>query len=413
MKKLSTIILVLILSLLSIQAQDTIRINLKVPKIIIVNKSNNDIIKHDSLNQIKDFQLSYVYPLSTNGFWAYKYANRFSINILAGLNGGVEGFEAGGIANINNGSVRGFQGAGVFNLNRRSVDGAELAGIFNINGGYTKGTQIAGIFNLNAASANGLQVAGIFNLNAGSFEGLQAAGIFNTNVSLKNEQPKNLVQLSGIFNINTTEFKGFQGSGILNISADSMVGAQIGLINAATYIKGVQIGLINIVAKRSKVLPIGLISIVPNGVHEIEFAAGDLIYANANLKLGVNALYTIFRVGASYGKKPTYSCGIGLGSNIKFSDKAKLSFELTSSNIIDYQTFLFNQLTKFDINFKYNIFKHFAIFAGPSFNNYFFLTNNSENEPLLKPLYSLYSQNYNNFKTYNWIGANLGISINF
>ena len=77
------------------------------------------------------FQVSFGYPVGTHGMQK-DYVNDFSFNILYGLNGGVDGFEYGGVFNYNSGDVKGFQMAGVANINRGNTQGFQLSGALNI-----------------------------------------------------------------------------------------------------------------------------------------------------------------------------------------------------------------------------------------------------------------------------------------
>src|SRR5690554_114540 len=65
--------------------------------------------------ETRPFQATFITPFGTNGADAPRIENKFSLNMLAGVNGGVQGFEAGGLANVILGSVRGSQLAGLAN----------------------------------------------------------------------------------------------------------------------------------------------------------------------------------------------------------------------------------------------------------------------------------------------------------
>ena len=43
------------------------------------------------------FQISLITPIGTNGVNAHRIENKVSINLIAGLNGGLDGFECGGV----------------------------------------------------------------------------------------------------------------------------------------------------------------------------------------------------------------------------------------------------------------------------------------------------------------------------
>ena len=59
--------------------------------------------------ETKAVQIAFIYPVGTAGTNSVDYKNNFSFNIIGGLNGGVNGFEFGSVANINQGDVTGCQ----------------------------------------------------------------------------------------------------------------------------------------------------------------------------------------------------------------------------------------------------------------------------------------------------------------
>lgn len=422
-------------------AQDTIRLNIKIPKIVVVKTPDT------TTNNIRDIQITYFYPLGTNGLYSYKYTNRFSINLIAGLNGGVDGLEFGGIMNINNGNVKGFQIAGIGNLTKGDVFGTQIGGIFNINSGFTegvmltshfninagdfKGVQISGIFNTNFArfegaaisgifnfnrlAGDGFQGAGICNLNSSNFKGVQVAGILNSNTGFFSNEPSELVQIGGVLNINTSKIDGAQISSCLNVNTDTMKGVQVGLVNFARQLDGVQVGLFNVCGgDSSKVVPIGLLSIVKNGLHQIEISGNDLMYGNLNIKLGVNAFYSIFKFGFTvYKSNYLYSSGLGIGTSVRITDKSRIHFEVSSSHITDFKTYSFNMLSKADLFFQYKFAKHFAINFGPSYNSLMSYRRNTEIQPIIEPLYSFYNFNSRSYSIKDWVGANVGFVFTF
>ncbi len=367
-------------------------------------------------------QVTFFYPIGTNGITSYDYSNKVSLNWLFGLNGGVEGIEVAGLFNVNDGDVTGLQGSGLFNMTKGNTKGLQAAGLFNASIGNSKSIQATGIFNFNLGDMQGIQATGIFNTNIGAVQGVQASGIFNSNIGdFQGVQASGIlnanvgqftgVQASGILNTNVGQFTGGQVAGILNVVTDSLTGTQVGLVNYATQVEGVQVGLVNFSAKKSdKLLPIGLVSIVNGGLQELEISAGDAVYANINFKLGVPIFYTIFKVGyTSYGGDPIFSSGLGFGSEIGIKGKQKINIDLTSNSLSDlnFDTYNYNSLTKLDLNYKYALTDNFSVFAGPSFN---ILLSENKNTMLNVP-YSIHQKTYSNVEFNSWIGLNIGTSV--
>lgn len=362
-------------------------------------------------------QFTFSYPLGTNGYKSYQKTNNVSLNMMIGFNGGVEGCELAGMGNINNGNVNGVQLSGMGNIAKGDINGAQFSGMFNLATGNAKGIQGAGLFNFNKGNFEYIQLAGIFNSNYGTAKGIQGAGIFNSNLGLPEKEEVELVQLSGIFNQNNSVIKGGQASSILNVSMDSLTGFQGGLVNFGTYVKGVQIGLVNVCMKESEnVIPIGLINIVKGGLYELELSASDAIYTNLNFKMGVDRLYTIYKVGYTvFEGESVYSHGIGLGTYIDINEKSKIGLDLTSNHLT--KDFLISDglemLNKLDLTYRYAINDKFSAFAGPSFNVYISGYNGDENNGILKVPYTLSKTSKPNVDVYNWFGGNVGVSVRF
>lgn len=357
-------------------------------------------------------QVSFFYPLGTNGIDSPKYSNNVSWNVLYGINGGVHGVEFGGLVNANLGNVTGAQFAGIANINTKQTNGIICAGIANVVKDSSNSVSFAGITNLYGKSAVGLHFAGIANTVNGSLIGAQFGGIVNTTNG-------NVVgaQFAGISNTVNGNFTGLQTAGISNIVTGDVTGAQMGLINHGKKIKGFQLGLINVADEFEKGVPFGLISFVKNGYHAIEISGGDAIYANLNFKMGVEKLYTIYKVGyAANGSNNYLTYGLGFGSMLDITEKVKISLDLSANHVLQ-QSFTprLNILSRADMAFRYQLNDHIDFFAGPSFNVYVSEFNlDSENTALNVP-YTLYEENWwnNQGSTSIWVGGNAGVSLRF
>jgi hypothetical protein len=141
----------------------------------------------------RPFQVSLTPGLSSHGMFSPQVVNKFSLNLIGGYTAGVNGFELGGL----------------FNINKRDSRYVQLAGIFNLAGGNVTGLQLAGVHNRALDTVKGVQMS-IFTNNAGEqLSGLQISALHNETHMLK--------------------------------------GLQIGLVNFADTSKGASIGLLNII----------------------------------------------------------------------------------------------------------------------------------------------------------------------
>ena len=367
----------------------------------------------DSTKLNQPVQVSFFYPLGTNGIQSPQYSNHFSFNVLYGVNGGLNGLEIGGLVNTELGAVNGIQIAGLANINSKHADGMMISGITNIVKDSSNSVAIAGISNIVGKSANGAQIAGISNSVNGNFNGIQVGGIANVNNgSLFG------IQIAGISNTNNGNFIGSQISGISNLNLGDLTGIQISLLNKAKKVNGLQLGLFNFAEEFERGVPFGLISIVKNGFHALDLSTTETVYANASLKIGVDNLYTIYKAGfTSNNDHKYYTYGLGVGSMLNLTERFKIALDLTANHIVS-QPFKpeIDLLAKSDLTLRYHFNKHIGVFAGPSFNVYL-----SEHEiadaasQTLNVPYTLYAEDWWYYKgsTSIWVGLNGGLSVMF
>lgn len=359
-------------------------------------------------------QVSFFFPIGTNGIDSPNYENQFSFNVLSGLNGGVKGAEIGGISNTNTGDVNGLQIAGITNVNMKSANGLIVSGITNIIKDTSQAICFAGISNIvrGTSLSTGLQVAGISNVNNGSFIGGQISGI--TNINNGNMHG---IQASGISNVNDGNVVGLQVAGVSNLVNGDLTGAQIGLINKSKNVKGFQLGLINVANDFEHGVPLGLISFVKNGYHAFDIYTSDAIYTNLSFKMGVDKLYTIYKIGYTEGPEDNYfTYGLGLGTKLNLTDRFDLAIDGSTNHIVkNGYTPNLDILCRLDASLRFNLNDYFSLFAGPSFNVYVSQYDLNSESAALKVPYTLYSENWwnNNGSTSIWIGGNAGVSVKF
>jgi hypothetical protein len=205
--------------------------------------------------------------------------------------------------------------------NTGNIDGFELGGLLNINQGYISGAQIAGIGNTTKGNVNGLQVGGIFSM-ADNLDGLQISGIFS-----KCSEADGL-QISGILSTSTSSESSI--SGIANINTGNQRGVQIaGIYNQAKKLNGVQIGLINFADTVEDGISVGLISLVRKGLYdEWDFSVADYQNLGLSYKLGVKQFYTIYSVGMNLVKDQLWVAGLGFGHLRELSPKLSIQPEI-------------------------------------------------------------------------------------
>lgn len=327
--------------------------------LVLINSISLFAQEADSIPKSALAQVSFFYPVGSNGVKSYETSNHFSLNIIYGVNGGVKGTEVGSICNINKGNVSGVQVAGVANVNKGNSVGSIIAGISNVNTGSFAGSMIAGIVNYAGQKSGGVQVSAI------------------------------------------------------NLVTDSLQGVQVGVVNYAKQLRGVQVGVINMASSCDDCIPIGLINIFKNGFHAIELTSGELVYASLQYKVGVDRFYNIFKVGITpFRGEMHFSYGFGIGSLFKLNDRHGFSVDLSSNAIVfdkKWDSDL-NLLNKADLNYRFNITGNLALVAGPTFNLYITKEVVDGQYGTVDIPYSLYEHQWRRGKLTGWIGFNAGIS---
>jgi len=337
---------------------------------------------------ISPVQVTFLYPVGSNGQNAMDKTNNFSFNVLWGMNGGVNGFELGSIGNYNKGNVKGLQ----------------IGGITNITTGSGNGAIIGGIANLTKENAKGLQLAGIANLHGGETSGLMLSGI--ANVANKNMTGAQISLVNNTFNY----MNGFQ-MGLVN-NAKSMKGFQLGLINYTKKMKGFQLGLIN-VSDTIHGEALGLISVTKGGYYAVEVSNSEVLYAHTTYKMGVSHLYNIYTVGyGRYENKDIFSYGLGLGTMVPLAKRHSLAIEgITNQMAYDNEWEEVNMLNKLNLTHQFHIANRISLFGGPSLNYYITKKMVNGKYGTLDMPKPIWKHSGGDNMQYMWIGYNVGINI--
>nr|MCU0345647.1 hypothetical protein [Saprospiraceae bacterium] len=383
-------------------------------------------------------QVSVLPFIGTNTRESDDVSNNLSLNLLWGVNGGVNGMEVGGGLNMVRNDMNGFQVAGLGNKVNRNMTGTQVGGIFNYAGGVTKGFQVAGVVNYanNAEAAQaagfgnmvrgnvaGIQASGLFNVAGGNARALQASGLFNKTGGdskfqaaggFNRSRGSSKWQASGLFNLSRGNTK-FQISSLFN-SANDVQWGQFGTFNRARgNMRGLQIGLINISDTVSGV-PIALINIVKRGYNKFEIYGSEILHGNFQLKLGANRFYNIFHVGArvppgdgSY----IWGIGYGIGKVSKLSKRSSLNWELMAMHISENETWTntLNSIGQFRWLWNHQLGRSIGFFIGPTANVMVSQLRNPETGIIQSPVvpYTLIDEDLDgktNLKA--WVGVNAG-----
>lgn len=388
----------------------------------------------DNLYNLKyrPFRTTIIPGIGTNGMDANEYYSRYSLNILAGFNGGLDrGIELGGLVNVNGYFARGFQLAGAANVSGRETFGIQLAGLLNYSGRSMQGIQFSGVSNISRGNMQGIQLSGLANITSGSSVGIEIAGLGNfsendmrgllfsgvLNIAGENMQG---LSFSGIGNIAQNEMQGISSSGVFNIAdqlqgimlsgvnvARNMEGMQIGTLNIAENGMGLQLGLVN-VAKEFEGVPLGLFSYYGDGRRNVDVWTSDGGFTNMGLKLGTHQVYNTLSVGFNpFLDRDVWQLGWSVGrlnqhpSHFTYSDVSvfKINEGAWSAD--------FNGIFKYRYLFGKNLSDGMKIYGGPTLN----LMVSGENESNDYTWYRLFDFERKQKEFVGWIGYSIGFEL--
>lgn len=374
------------------------------------------------------FQATFVYPLGTNGVQSFNNEYSFSVNILVGNTGKVNGAEFASLVNVNKYSVTGVQFAGLANVTgisgfAQSSKAVQFAGVVNynskgnseqfagtVNVGDSAHIQAAGVVNF-ARSKSDVQFAGI--ANATKETDFQVAGIANTAKSsntqiagIANASNVSKAQIAGI--VNSTKTTNLQIAGITNIAEESKCqisgivnvtkqgGFQLGLVNVRDTADGVSVGLINIVRK--------------GGLMELEIGGGEAMHTALSFRSGSEKLYGIISLGINFNDE-FFAVGAGLGTEISLSEKIGLNLEAVQNSLYnnDFEDYRYGELTQLRTTLNFAPIKQLKLYAGPTFN---FLSSEVDNR-VFTPPYSIWDWRSGNWQAEAWVGFTAGFRFCF
>ncbi len=360
-------------------------------KLLLSAKLKTQSVNIKELLGNKLIQVSLVPGFGTHGRMGSQVENNFSLNIIGGYTGGVNGAEIGGVFNINKKDVQYVQLAGAVNLVGGGIKGIQTAGLHNTVLQHMDGIQVSGVSNHANQAAKGMQIAGVGNLVKDTLYGIQLAGI-NNHVQRNSRG----IQIAGIGNITAGDANGVQVAGIFNY-AKRLKGVQIGLVNVADTVDGYTIGLVNIVKK---------------GYHKLYVSNNEVTHFNLAFKTGNAKLYSILRGGLNFsGNEKLYSMGYGIGTSIRISDRFSCSPEISSDFLYTGRWEHNNSLNRLNLQFDLRLSRHLSVTAGPSIALLYSDQDHAEHGYAFPAGRSHTFNWFNNDNLVTWFGWNAGLTL--
>jgi len=393
---------------------------------VLTQHHNNDInLKY------RKFQVSFIPGLSTNGIDATQYRSRYSLNILAGYNGALEGGELGGLVNINKYYARGLQFAGIANISGEETQGLQFGGILNMSGREMGGIQFAGVANYAGDDMQGIQFGGVVNYTGGELRGIQFSGV--ANVALYDIQG---LQFAGVVNSTLHDAQGLQGAGVANVAAGNMKGLffsgvvnysqdfqgiEASTINVAQHMEGIQTGVVNVAGEAHGIqigvinyaddmdgVPVGLISYVKNGRKNLDVWASDGGFTNVGLKLGTYHIYNMISIGINpLLNRNVWQVGWSIGGLREHHNYFVYNdFSIFHINEESWSDVV-NNIYKYRLLYGTEIGDGLALYGGPTFDMQISREEGSNDYTW----YSLYSASPKGREFRFWIGLTAGLQI--
>jgi len=331
------------------------------------------------INEKKAFQLTFVYPLGTDGKNSSDNEYATSFNIIGGKTGKVTGFELASVFNLNKYSSEGVQIAGVINLTGTSGNdepsrNIQIAGVSNYTQNGTS-TQIGGVANI--ADQAPAQIVGVFNISKNSH--VQIAGVFNKANTVN-------TQISGVVNIANSS-----SCQLSTVNVTQKGGFQLGVVNVRDTADGISIGVINIVKK--------------GGLMEWEISGSEVVHAAASFRSGTQKLYSILSVGYNFSDE-FFATGFGLGTEITLKDKWRLNIEGIQYQLHDknFKQDNYGGISQIRPTVNYKFAEHFKVYAGPTLN---LSIVNKDFE--FKAPYSIWNTTSKDMELDSWVGFTAGV----
>ena len=380
-------------------------------------------------NELKLFpaQISVYYPVGTHGRQSQNYSYNFSINMLYGKTGGINGLEFSGLYGRVRGDVSGIQVAGLANRVDKEMKGIQMAGLSNVVGGGLNGIQMAGLANVVGDGARGIQLSSLTNVVGDGMKGIQVSGFANVIgdemngiqvsgfASVVGDEMKGIqvsgfasvvgdhmkgtqisgfasvvgddmdgIQISGIANVAGKEMKGIQIAGVVN-ATDNMGGIQIagiynrttkmtginigGIYNRINTLNGLQIGIVSINDTIEKGISMSVVNIVKNGAYkEWELSVSDYANVALSFKMGMQNFYTIYTAGATFIEDNLWIFGGGFGNRTPINSRFDFQHELMSCYYFpsNFKNINHTYLTRLKLGFVYNLNEKFGLSLAPS-----------------------------------------------
>jgi hypothetical protein len=192
------------------------------------------------------------------------------------------------------------------------------------------------------------------------------------------------------------------------------------LVNVGHFVKGSQIGFINVADSLSGI-PIGIFNFIKNGYKRIGVSTDELFPINIEFRTGVNKFYTILHAGMQTdvfdSDSSFYTYGMGFGSRYPIGKSFAIEIDATANHITKrkYTNDLSMNL-KGSFGIELQLSKHFSLAGGATYNAYLLdktLLADADFESLRDKYLVDTSDEINKNVWRSWIGYSAGLRFAF
>ena len=137
---------------------------------------------------------------------------------------------------------------------------------------------------------------------------------------------------------------------------------------------------------------------------------------NVDLAFGTYRLYSVFGISTNPSAK-LLGCTFGLGSIFMSQNKLNINTEISATSYVinDFSSWNTSQRYRISTHLTYNLSKHFAVFAGPSYSLFISDPNHLSLQNYIKDHLPIYNSKtlYNTLSLYNCLGFQAGLKYKF
>jgi hypothetical protein len=230
----------------------------------------------------------------------------FRLSLIYGHVREVRGVDVGGLVARTDADSRGLRFALLTSIVGGEFRGLSATGLLDHVGGDVRGLQLSGLVSYDRGSFTGLQLSGLFNFVEETAVGIQLSSVFSLS-----DRAGRLFQISSVGNAVGGDLGGLQISG-LNFVEGDLVGAQGGVLNFASGLRGIQVGGVNVAleaggpqiglvnySESHTSIPVGLASFSDTSNSDWFLEASSLVGIATGLRTTVNGWRASAAVGGT------------------------------------------------------------------------------------------------------------------